>query len=148
MAEHQIKYCKKHGDTEHALYKSGNRERWKCLKCQTEATQKRRDKLKVMAVAYKGGVCQCCKYNKYIGALEFHHINPDEKDFGISVKGYTRSWENNKKELDKCVLVCSNCHKEIHAGLTLCPQEIISDESAAQKAAEVFEKSYIERQNC
>lgn len=74
-----------------------------------------------MAVAYKGGVCQCCKYNKYIGALEFHHINPDEKDFGISVKGYTISWENNKKELDKCVLVCSNCHREIHAGLTLCP---------------------------
>ena len=101
-----------------------------------------------MAVAYKGGVCQCCKYNKYIGALEFHHINPDEKDFGISVKGYTRSWENNKKELDKCVLVCSNCHREIHAGFTLCPQEIISDESAAQEAAEVFEKSYMERQNC
>ena len=74
-----------------------------------------------MAVAYKGGVCQCCKYNKYIGALEFHHINPDEKDFGISVKGYTRSWENNKKELDKCVLVCSNCHREMHAGLTFMP---------------------------
>lgn len=98
-----------------------------------------------MAIAYKGGICQCCGYNKYIGALEFHHINPDEKDFGISVKGYTRSWENNKRELDKCVLVCSNCHREIHAGLILCPQEIISDENAAQKAAEVFEKSYIER---
>lgn len=60
-----------------------------------------------MAVAYKGGVCQCCKYNKYIGALEFHHINLDEKNFGISVKGYTRSWENNKKELDKCVFQLS-----------------------------------------
>lgn len=51
-----------------------------------------------MAIAYKGGACQCCAYNKCVVALEFHHINPDEKDFGISANGYTRSWESNKKE--------------------------------------------------
>lgn len=37
-----------------------------------------------MAVAYKGGKCQCCGYNKYIGALKFHHVDPAQKDFGIS----------------------------------------------------------------
>lgn len=70
-----------------------------------------------MAVQYKGGKCCVCGYNKYLGALEFHHLNPNEKDFGISNKGYTRSFEKVKEELDKCILVCSNCHKEIHAGL-------------------------------
>jgi hypothetical protein len=37
-----------------------------------------------MAVVYKGGKCQCCGYNKYIGALEFHHVDPEQKDFGVS----------------------------------------------------------------
>ena len=50
--------------------------------------------------------------------LEFHHLNPDEKDFGIGTKGYTRSIEINKQEVDKCILVCANCHREIHAGIT------------------------------
>jgi hypothetical protein len=85
-----------------------------------------------MAIAYKGSKCQCCGYNKHVGALEFHHIDPSKKDFGISAKGYTRSWENVRKELDKCVLVCANCHREIHAGITDCPTEIISDEESAK----------------
>ena len=81
------------------------------------ATQKRREKVKQMAVDYKGGKCCVCGYDKYVGALDFHHINPEEKIFGIGSRGYTRSWEEVKKELDKCVLVCKNCHCEIHAGL-------------------------------
>jgi len=83
-------------------------------KNRSEAVQKRRRKVKEMSIEYKGGCCERCGYNKCIGALEFHHINPEEKDFGIAFKGYTRSWEKVKKELDKCILVCSNCHSEIH----------------------------------
>lgn len=75
---------------------------------------KRRKKLKLLAVAYKGGKCERCGYNKYVGALEFHHINPSQKDFGFSSKGITLSWEKMKKELDKCMLLCSNCHSEVH----------------------------------
>ena len=67
-----------------------------------------------MAVEYKGGKCESCGYNRNIAALEFHHLNPLEKDFNISNKGYTKSWENVKKEIDKCILVCANCHREIH----------------------------------
>lgn len=80
--------------------------------CQVEATQKRRNKVKEMAVEYKGGKCSVCA-----DALEFHHLDPSQKDFGISSKGYTRSWDKVKEELDKCILVCSNCHREIHSGL-------------------------------
>lgn len=142
MTQREIRHCEKHGDTEFAYYKSGNKGHWKCLKCQTEATQKRRDKVKVLAVAYKGGKCQCCGYNTFIGALEFHHINSDEKDFGISSKGYTRSWETVKKELDKCVLVCSNCHKEIHANIRECPELLEGDDEMVEKAEKEFEENY------
>jgi len=70
-----------------------------------------------MAVEYKGGKCESCGYNKCIDALDFHHVNEKEKEFGLSQSGLTRSWERTKKESDKCVLVCANCHREIHAGL-------------------------------
>ncbi len=76
-----------------------------------------------MAVAYKGGCCQVCGYEKYIGALNFHHINPAEKEFGLSADGLTRSWERVRKEADKCILLCANCHAEVHDGITQLPSE-------------------------
>jgi len=87
-----------------------------CKKCTSDQALERQRGLKQMAINYKGGVCQECGYHKCNGALEFHHIDPKQKDFSIcSVKGY--SFTNKiKKELDKCVLVCANCHREIHAG--------------------------------
>ena len=86
-------------------------------KRRVKSVQKRRHKLKYLAIKYKGEKCSICNYNKCKDALEFHHINPNEKDFSISEKGITRSWEIIKKELDKCILVCSNCHREIHSKL-------------------------------
>lgn len=77
------------------------------------AVAKRRKKVKLMAVAYKGGKCAVCGYNKCIDALEFHHLT--DKSFGISSKGYTRSWEKIKAELDKCIMLCANCHREVEA---------------------------------
>ena len=72
--------------------------------------------LKEKAVEYKGGKCVKCGYDKYVGALEFHHIN-DDKKFSIGNKGLTRSWEKIINEIDKCILVCSNCNKELHSEL-------------------------------
>lgn len=71
-----------------------------------------RRRKKIELVEYKGGECERCGYNKCIDALEFHHRTPNEKDFTISGKSW--SFERLKKEADKCILVCSNCHKEIH----------------------------------
>ena len=70
-----------------------------------------------MAIEYKGGKCILCGYDKCSRALEFHHVNPEEKEFGISKDGATRSWEKVKIELDKCVLLCANCHREVESGL-------------------------------
>lgn len=74
-----------------------------------------RKRKKIELVAYKGGCCEICGYNKSISALQFHHRNPNEKDFNISRKSY--SFERLKKEVDKCILVCANCHAEIHEKL-------------------------------
>ncbi|MCL5016505.1 MAG: HNH endonuclease [Patescibacteria group bacterium] len=86
------------------------------------AVAKRRRKIKALAIEYKGGRCQICGYNKYPGALDLHHLH--DKKFGIGDKGYTRSWEKVKAELDKCILVCANCHRELEAGITQLPEEI------------------------
>jgi len=82
-----------------------------------KAVSLRRKRLKEMAVQYKGGKCVFCGYARYMGALDFHHMDPAKKDFGLSMQGLTRSWEKVKQELNKCILVCTNCHREIHAGL-------------------------------
>lgn len=87
-----------------------------------KAVAKRRQKLKELAVEKKGGKCVFCGYNRYVGALDFHHL--EGKDFGLSKDGITRAWSKIETELEKCVLVCSNCHREIHAGL-LQPSEVI-----------------------
>ncbi len=89
-----------------------------------KAVSDRRKKIRKMALEYKGGKCSLCSYNNCLKALEFHHLNSDSKDFGVAAKGYTRSWSVVKKELDKCVLLCANCHREVHEDLTQLPREI------------------------
>lgn len=84
-------------------------------KCKSKHyVQKRRMHLKMLAVEYKGGKCELCGYNKCIDAFDFHHKNSLEKDFGISASGNTKSWNKIQKEIDKCLLLCANCHREAH----------------------------------
>lgn len=74
--------------------------------------------IKKWAVEYKGGKCCRCGYNKCIEALDFHHQDPKEKDFMLSDRNLILDWNIIKQELDKCILVCSNCHREIHMELS------------------------------
>ena len=89
-----------------------------CKKCHNKYSVERWQNNKKRAVDYKGGRCERCGYDKCIDALEFHHIDPSQKDknFG-NIK--IRKWDDQKKELDKCICVCSNCHREIHSELRL-----------------------------
>ncbi len=93
-----------------------------------KAVAKRRRKVKTLAIEYKGGKCQICGYHKYQGAMDLHHITGNKK-FGIGEKGYTRSWKKIKEELDKCILVCANCHREIEGGVTQLPGVIRVEKS-------------------
>ncbi len=87
------------------------------------AVARRRKKIKLMVVEYKGGACIICGYKRYVGAFDLHHIDGATKDFGLSMQGLTRSWEKTKKEADKCVLLCANCHREVHGGTTKLPRK-------------------------
>jgi hypothetical protein len=70
-----------------------------------------RRRMKRKAVAYLGGKCIRCGYDKCIRALSFHHRNPQEKLFGIA-EPHTKKWSVIQIELDKCDLLCLNCHAE------------------------------------
>jgi predicted nucleic acid-binding Zn ribbon protein len=74
-----------------------------------------RQRTKRRAIFYKGGCCQLCGYSKSVRALQFHHLSPGEKDFNVSRA--SKSWQTIKNELDKCILLCSNCHAEVHEGI-------------------------------
>jgi hypothetical protein len=81
--------------------------------CNSCHVNRRRYNMKQRIVAYKGGKCEKCGYDKYVAALEFHHNDPNEKDFNIG-GNHCRSFENLIKEVDKCTLLCSICHIEHH----------------------------------
>ena len=86
-----------------------------CKQCTNYQTVLRQRNLKKQMIEYKGGKCERCGYDRYYGALEFHHIDPDKKDFSLS---HLKRYSFNQiiiDELDKCILLCANCHREIHA---------------------------------
>ena len=112
------KVCKIHGSTKYFPRLDGS---VRCGKCASEwVIQNRRDK-KTKLVEQFGGKCIVCGYKKYVGALDFHHTDPKNKEFALSVKGLSYSWGSLLREARKCVLVCKNCHMEIEAGITALP---------------------------
>lgn len=89
----------------------------------SKAVNDRRKRIKGILINELGNKCCICGYNKYQGSLEFHHINPEEKDFTFG-KMVSKSLAAIVSEIQKCVLVCSNCHKEVHAGLEELPKDV------------------------
>ena len=106
----------------------------------SSAVIKWRKRTKQKIVESMGGCCQVCGYFKCDAALELHHIDSLEKDFSFgSVRANPQSAEAIKTELKKCILLCSNCHKEIHSGVTTMP------ENYAKLNEEIFDGWKIER---
>jgi hypothetical protein len=106
--------CNRHGISEHRL----SVEKWKCKKCEYLYSRRYLEGIKIKAIKYGGGECQKCGYDKCWRALHFHHIDPSQKEFGIfeSKPGFkkVREWEKLKIEINKCILLCANCHIELH----------------------------------
>ena len=105
---YKCRTCEKQGQ-EH-FYKTA---RYQCKECWNKRTiQTGKDVVQKLKTEY-GGKCSICSYNKCFDALEFHHVDPKEKEFHLGeARGY--SIDKLRKELDKCILVCRNCHTEIH----------------------------------
>lgn len=99
-------------------WQSGKRARqgsW-CKSCMNSQVVRRQQDYKKQAVELKGGKCSVCGYSKYLGALEFHHLDPYKKDLNIAmITQSSKKFKQLTEELDKCVLLCANCHREEHA---------------------------------
>ncbi len=87
-----------------------------CKSCNTVVKMEQIRELKRQCLEHLGGKCLICKYDAYDGALDFHHKKPDEKEFQIS-KFRSLKFENIVKELNKCVILCATCHREVHGGI-------------------------------
>lgn len=121
------KYYDEHKDREHIKHKEyakNNRER---IRFRTNiTTQKRRANAKAELVAFHGGQCKICGYNRCLAALDFHHLDPKTKEFTIGTAARISFFdvESLIEESKKCILLCSNCHRELHAGFLSLPQVV------------------------
>ena len=111
--------CRRHGLTKFVAV--GSIPRLRCVKCRSEAVARRRRKVKEILVTEAGGGCLLCGYAKHSVALQFHHVDPSTKSFGLGVRGITRSIDKLREEAAKCSLLCANCHAEVEAGLVELP---------------------------
>lgn len=109
--------CGVHGLVPHSKHHNGNATpRYRCNKCQALRVKSIVDVKRQMAYAHYGDSCSICGYSRCKSALEWHHKDPKEKELNPA-RVFSRSWDKIMKELDKCVLLCSNCHREVHSGM-------------------------------
>ena len=115
------RYCEICG----AKFETNSYNRKYCYECSPTDIEKSkkitalRQAMKRQAVKMRGGKCEKCGYDKSIYALQFHHIDPATKSFGLSNGETTKSWAEYQQELQKCILLCANCHAEEHERLDM-----------------------------
>ena len=103
------------------------------VNCSSCIVNKRRIRVKIQAIEYLGGKCKRCGYAKCWRSMHFHHLQPKEKDFSIS-SAYYKPWSQVLPELDKCVLLCANCHGEAEEEINTSPLKLLTQ---AQRLASV-----------
>ena len=117
------------------LCQCGNSKKPSVLYCKPCRVNNRRFVVRAKCIAYLGGKCSLCGYNRCYDAFTFHHKNPQEKDFSIG-GNHCRKWESIKAELDKCLLLCYNCHQEVHEKIdeqTIAKRQLLSKNQAVLK---------------
>jgi len=110
MADYNCKRC---GETNPDNFYKSNGAKTKCKKCHTMETHYKQKMMKVKGVEYLGGKCLDCGTKGSPWIFDFHHRDPSEKEWHWGNRR-TSNWDNLKKELDKCDLLCSNCHRLRH----------------------------------
>lgn len=108
--------CTRHGRTMHILEGRGS---YRCGRCRMDQVAEHRRKMKRTLIAEAGGACVICGYDRCDAALQFHHLDPSQKEFHLSQGGVTRSWAAVRAEAAKCVLLCATHHAEVEAGFTV-----------------------------
>lgn len=110
--------CRIHGDTEFVLEGHGY---YRCRRCRADSVVRHRQKVKAVLVEEAGGRCAICGYSSHVQALQFHHVEPEDKRLALSSQGVTYSLERLRAEAKKCVLLCANCHVEVEIGAATLP---------------------------
>jgi transposase len=110
--------CRRHGLVAFRLEGRGY---YRCTRCRQDYVTQWRRKVKRVLVAEAGGCCVLCGYDRCAAALEFHHVDPTAKAFGLSDDGVARSLDRARAEAAKCVLLCANCHVEVERGVRTLP---------------------------
>src|ERR1044072_3861688 len=111
--------CRHHGLAYFTLQGSDH---YRCKRCRSEAVSRRRRAVKRRLVEEAGGACALCGYERWVGALQFHHLDPSLKEFQIGQRGHCRSLARCRAEARKCVLLCANCHAEVEGGFATLPK--------------------------
>jgi transposase-like protein len=112
-----LRECTVHGWT--AFRRVGRSGEYRCARCSTARVSRKRRRVKDLLVTEAGGRCVQCGYARYAGALQFHHLDPAQKQFEFAGRGLTRSLAALRDEAQKCVLLCANCHAEVEAGFAV-----------------------------
>jgi len=110
--------CQRHGESEFSIEGRGY---YRCKRCRSEAVTKRRRKVKAILVGEAGGQCLICGYDRYFGALAFHHLDPLQKRLHVSADGNGCAIDTLRAEANKCVVLCANCHAEVEGGVASVP---------------------------
>jgi len=113
-----MRRCHRHGSSRFVLTSSGH---YRCARCRSDAVSARRRRMTEILVREAGGGCVVCGYDRYVGALHFHHVNPGRKRLSLAGGGLARSLAAARCEAAKCVLLCANCHAEVEAGVATIP---------------------------
>jgi 5-methylcytosine-specific restriction endonuclease McrA len=116
----ELRTCSHHGETMFANYGKGAHNRWRCRRCVGEAVTRRHQKIRRALIAEAGGACAICGYDRCLVSLHFHHVDPAEKSFPMTI-AVSKSLAAFRAEAQKCVLLCANCHGEVEAGLVPSP---------------------------
>lgn len=111
----------------------------------SEKVKRWRKRCKARIIEAMGGSCVVCKYVKCQSSLSLHHLDPSKKDFGMgAIRANPKNWISLVEELRKCVLVCSNCHGEIHEGISFVPNdaaqfnEAFADYKSLEKSEDIL----------
>jgi transposase len=113
--------CPRHGEADFILEGRGY---YRCKLCRQERVAQRRRDIKALLVAEAGGACCLCGYDRFLGSLQFHHLDPRQKRLGLSANGLALSVATARAEAKKCVLVCANCHGELEGGVARLPGRV------------------------
>ena len=115
-----MKTCKKCGKTKDTgnfrtfVYKGEYHRRGVCIECDRKVARENFKIYRTLLNDLKINGCSICGYNKCVDALVFHHVMPGTKNFAVNTTRISAPNEKFFKEFHKCMLLCSNCHREIH----------------------------------